>query len=551
MRCNVIFLTFKQITFVIMNSSYLKTFLIATPLVLSGCKGNNKESSLTERPNILIAMGDDISFPHMGVYGTDWINTPGFDRVASEGILFGNAYTPNAKSSPSRACFLTGRNSWQLEDACNHIPYFPAKFRTFMEALEEHGYHTGHVQKGWAPGVTLDSAGNPRKLTGKAYNTRRLTPPTTGISANDYTGNFEEFLNARNGDEPFCFWYGSVEPHRGYEYGSGIRKGGKTREEITDVYDFWPNDDIVKTDMLDYAYEIEYFDSHLVKMINILEEKGELDNTIIIVTADNGMPFPRIKGQVYPFSNHMPLAIMWGSGIKNPGRVIYDFISFIDFAPTLLEVAGVEQSESGMQKIQGNSFTDIFSSRKDGIVGKSRDHVIVGKERHDVGRPDDEGYPVRGIIKDGYLLLRNYKSSRYPAGNPETGYLNCDGSPTKSDILSLHRHGLDMQYWNLSFGLRPEDEFYDLGKDPDCMNNLVSDPGYNNARLLLYEQLYNELSEQDDPRILGNGDVFDKYPYAQESTADFYNRFMRGELTKKSAGWVDSSDFEVPRQYRR
>ena len=104
-------------------------------------------------------MGDDISFPHMGAYGTTWVKTPGFDRVAENGILFNNAYTPNAKSSPSRACFLTGRNSWQLEEAGNHVPFFPPKFKTFMEALEQNGYYTGYTAKGWAPGVANDSTG--------------------------------------------------------------------------------------------------------------------------------------------------------------------------------------------------------------------------------------------------------------------------------------------------------------------------------------------------------------------------------------------------------
>ena len=154
--------------------------------------------------------------------------------------------------------------------------------------------------------------------------------------------------------------------------------------------------------MLDYAFEIEHFDSHLVKMLEILDKRGELDNTIVIVTADNGMPFPRVKGQAYEYSNHLPLAIMWGKGIKNPGRSIYDFISFIDFAPTLMEVAGIKQSDSGMQKIQGKSFSDIFYSRKKGFVSKNRNHVLLGKERHDVGRPDDAGYPIRGIVKDGF-----------------------------------------------------------------------------------------------------------------------------------------------------
>ena len=114
--------------------------------------------------------------------------------------------------------------------------------------------------------------------------------------------------------------------------------------------------------MLDYAYEIEYFDNQLVRMLEILEKKGELENTIVIVTADNGMPFPRAKGHVYEYSNHIPLAIMWGKGIKNPGRKIFDFISFIDFAPTLLDAAGIEPSKSGMQRDRREKALQIYSA---------------------------------------------------------------------------------------------------------------------------------------------------------------------------------------------
>ena len=528
-----------------MKPTCLKAIILLSPWVFSECNKSQKEVSTSDQPNILIAMGDDISFPHMSAYGTKWIKTPGFDKVAANGILFNNAYTPNAKSSPSRACFLTGRNSWQLEEAANHIPYFPPKFKTFIEALSEHGYHTGYTAKGWAPGIALDSSGKPRQLTGMAFNSKKTVPVTKGISNIDYAGNFEDFLNARKTNKPFCFWYGSNEPHRDYEYGSGIIKGGKKLTDIDLVPGYWPDNEIVRNDILDYAFEIEYFDNQLVKMLEILEQKGELDNTIVIVTADNGMPFPRVKGQAYEFSNHMPLAIMWGKGIKNPGRVIYDFISLIDFAPTLLETAGIDLKDSEMQPIEGKSFADIFKSKKKGYLSKTRNHVLIGKERHDVGRPDDVGYPIRGIIKDGFLLLVNYKDERWPAGNPETGYLNCDGSPTKTLILNMRRAGTSLDLWKLSFGKRPEEELYNIGSDPFCMKNLSGDPGYSSVKRRLREQLYTELLEQDDPRAYGNGDIFDKYPYAQEATKDFYNRYMKGEVTRKAAGWVDSTDFET------
>jgi len=522
-----------------MNKSAIKNLLILTPIVLIQC---DRESD--DRPNILIAIGDDISFPNMSAYGCRFVSTPGFNRVASEGILFNNAYTPNAKSSPSRACLLTGRNSWQLEEAGNHVPYFPLKFMTFFESLRAHGYFTGYTAKGWAPGVALDSSGNVRQLTGRQFSKIKTIPPASGISNVDYAANFEDFLNSREAGKPFCFWYGSHEPHRKYEYGSGINKGGKSLTDVTETYKFWPDNDTVRTDLLDYAFEIEYFDNHLVKMLDILEQRGELDNTIVIVTADNGMPFPRVKGFAYEFSNHIPLAVMWGKGIKHPGRRVDDLISFIDIAPTILEEAGIPESESGMQPIEGISFTDILSMRKVKSPDKARDHLLIGQERHDVGRPDDAGYPIRGIIRGKYLYLRNFKPDRWPAGNPETGYLNTDGSPVKSLILVQKREGRDENLWDLNFGKRGEEELYNIESDPECMINLSDNPEYMALNKELSQQMEKELTDQNDPRILGNGDIFDKYPYAEEQNRDFYNRFMKGEVSRKSAGWVDSTDFE-------
>jgi len=262
------------------------------------------------RPNIFFAIMDDATFSHMGAYGCQWVKTPAFDRVSRDGILFSNAYTPNAKCAPSRASILTGRNSWQLEEAANHWCFFPQKFQTYAEVLVGNGYHVGHTGKGWRPGVAGKIDGKKRHLAGQPFSNKKTTPPTTGISNNDYTANFEEFLDANTDEQPFCFWYGSTEPHRRYEFGSGIEKGGKKITDIDTVYSFWPDTDTVRTDLLDYAFEIEYFDQHLEKMLDILVQRGELHNTLVVVTAENGMPFPRIKGQEYEFSNHLPLAVM-------------------------------------------------------------------------------------------------------------------------------------------------------------------------------------------------------------------------------------------------
>ncbi len=494
-----------------------------------------------QRPNILFCLADDAGM-HFGAYGCRWVRTPGFDRVAREGILMQRAYTPNSKCAPSRACILTGRNSWQLEQAANHSAYFPAKFKGVWEALGDAGYFVGHTRKGWAPGDPGTVNGKPRQLTGPAWNARTLEPPASGICNNDYAGNFEAFLDDRPGDQPFAFWYGCVEPHRGYEYGSGVAKGGRSLDEIDRVPGIWPDSEIVRNDLLDYGYEVEHFDRHLQRMLETLEQRGLLANTLVVVTSDNGMPFPRAKGQEYEYSNHLPMAVMWPAGLQAPGRRVEDYVSFIDLAPTFLEVAGVSQADSGMQPITGRSLMDILQAQRAGQVSPERDHVLIGKERHDVGRPHDWGYPIRGIFRDGWLYLRNFETDRWPAGNPETGYLNCDGSPTKTEILKARLDPERRHLWELAFGKRPAEELYHVDDDPDCLTNLADAPEHAARKQQMADQMVQELTAQGDPRMAGQGHVFDEYPPATDQH-DFYERYKAGE--KLRAGWVNDTDFET------
>ncbi len=496
-----------------------------------------------ERPNILFAISDDQSWPHASAYGTTWVQTPGFDRVAREGLLFHQAYTPNAKCAPSRAAILTGRNSWQLEEAANHMPFFPAKFISYAEALERKGgYFVGSTGKTWSPGIANDAEGKKRNLAGKGYWNHKAKPPAAKISSNDYARNFEDFLSdAEEIGKPWAFWYGATEPHRAYEYEAGVKKGGKSLDDIDKVPGFWPDNEIVRNDMLDYAFEIEHFDRHLVRIIDHLEKTGQLENTLIVVTSDNGMPFPRVKGNEYIYSNHLPLAIMWKKGIQNPGREIDDFVSFIDFAPTFLDVAQLAPENSTMAALTGESLVPIFKSEKEGQVISERDHVLIGKERHDAGRPDDQGYPIRGIVTADYLYLRNYEPDRWPAGDPITGYLNTDGSPTKTWILDTRRSGENTHYWDLNFGKLSGEELYDVQKDIDCISNLAEAEALKEIKEGLREQMEKQLREQEDPRMEGKGNLFDNYPIATDS-ARFYERFIKGEPTR--AGWVNPSDFE-------
>ncbi len=454
----------------------------------------------TARPNILFVIADDWGYGHAGVYGCNWVKTPAFDRVAREGALFQNAFTNNPKCSPCRASILTGRNTWQLEEACNHFGKFQAKWPVYPDLLEEAGYHVGFTGKGWGPG-DFKAGGFKRNPAGPEYNRFKAKPPLQGISGIDYARNFEDFLSKKEKNRPFCFWYGGYEPHRSYEPGAGVRAGRDPSDVKLPAY--YPNSNAIRSDFLDYALEVEWYDSQLGKMLDQLEAWGELDNTLVVVTSDHGEPFPRVKGQIYDRGFHLPLAIRWGTKVRS-GRVVEDFINVRDFAPTFLEVAGVKTPDS----MSGRSFLDVLLSEKSGQVDPSRNRMLVGKERHDIGRPDDLGYPVRGLRTPEYLYVRNFEPDRWPVGNPETGYRNCDDGPTKELILSRFD-----DFYKRCFGKRPAEELYRVDKDPDCLHNLADDPELAKIKAELRDEMTDLLRKDEDPRILGKGTVFDTYKY--------------------------------------
>lgn len=499
------------------------------------------------RPNILFCIADDASFHHFSRAGCPWVSTPTFDRVADQGLYFERCYTPNAKSAPSRAILLTGRCSWQLGEAGNHICNFPSDLKVFTEVLAEAGYDVAFTGKGWAPGNPGTVDGKPRRLTGTPYQKARLTPPTPQMSPCDYVTNFKAFLDDNDGRRPWFFWFGSTEPHRPYTYGTGVSQGGRSTSEIDEVPAFWPDNEEVRNDLLDYGYEIEYYDRQIGRMLDELEARGMLDNTLVVITSDNGMPFPRCKANDYEYSNHMPCAMMWGRGIRNPGRTVDAYVSFIDMAPTFLELAGADGEQAGMKSISGKSLKGFLDDKPGCKELERRREIILGRERDDYGRPNNQGYPIRAIIRDGVLLIWNVKPHLMPAGNPETGYMDVDGSPTKTDILEMKRRGTENRFWELSFGLRPEYELYDLVADPYCMNNLAEHPEMAATRRELTAALEEQLTRQGDPRMGADGDCFDTYRFDSDDKWNFYERVVSGELREpwETTKWINPTDYEI------
>src|SRR6056297_4095702 len=333
---------------------FLSLFLLISSLCVAAIAQD-------QRPNILFVISDDQSYPHASAYGAEFIETPAFDTVAKEGVLFRNAFSASPGCSPSRAAILTGKYPWELGEAGTHASLFPDTFTVLPDLLEEAGYHVGYTGKGWGPG-DWEASGRERNPAGPAFQEETLNPPHRWISEINYSANFRSFLEQKEADEQFFFWMGTSEPHRQFEKGIGLKVGKKL--ENVSVPEYLPDTPEVRSDFLDYAVEIEWFDQHLGEAIEILKEIGELENTLIIVTSDNGMAFPRAKANLYEDGIHVPLAIRWGQKVP-ADRVVDDLVNLVDLTPTILEAAGVEPDLA--YTFSGRSLLEILTSEKEGI----------------------------------------------------------------------------------------------------------------------------------------------------------------------------------------
>ncbi|GAB4000840.1 sulfatase [Spirosoma daeguense] len=508
------------------NSSKLKTtlktglvvtvsvFLLSGRSLFSDRLGQANPSIADKKPNILFVIADDQSYPHASAYGYNAVKTPAFDRIAREGVLFTNAFSASPGCSPSRAAILTGKNCWQLEHAGTHDSSFPSDLKTYPDRLEQSGYYIGFTGKGWGPG-NFKASGRSRNPVGPAFQEQTMEAPK-GISTNDYAANFKKFLAARPVGQPFCFWFGAQEPHRPYSTGIGKKSG----MDITQVKvpGFLPDHPDVRSDILDYLYEIQWYDNHLDRMIKLLEETGELDNTLIVVTADNGMPFPRAKANAYEYGIHMPLAIRWGNRAKG-NRTVTDPVSLIDLAPTFLEAAGIAYTRG---EIRGHSLLNILTSSRQGIVDKSRDAVYASRERHSSSRWNNLGYPQRCIRTRTHLYIWNVKPDRWPAGDPQVydaqgnlgrmdnGYFDIDEF-NQSYVFRNRQDPQVAPYFHWAVDKRPEEELYDIVNDPYCLTNLAGKKESQKIQQNLSTRLKAYLRETQDPRMGGNGEIFESY----------------------------------------
>jgi len=481
------------------------------------------------RPNLLLVVADDQSWPHAGAYGDKFVYTPVFDRIAKEGVLFTHSFSACPSCTPSRTALLTGRHIWQTGEAGVLYGTIPAELLLVTHTLEDAGYRTGFTGKGWSPG-DWRAGGLTRHPNGKEFNSRKHgTPLAPGLDERDYAANFADFLADGDASKPFFFWLGSTEPHRVFDPKANERMGRKL--EGLRVPSYLPGTETTRKDLAAYYSEIEWYDRQLGKAVALLESKGILDDTLIVVTSDNGMAFPRAKVNLYDGGLRMPLAMRWGRRVQG-GLTATALVSHIDIPSTLLAAAGLPNLDGAA----GQSLLPVL----EGKAAVARGHVLAGLERHTYCRPDGATYPARSVRTRDYLYIRNFEPGRWPTGGPDfvssnkTFHGDIDGAPAKDELLDPANAKRFARELALCTAKRPGEELYHMPSDPDQVENLIAKGTHSEALTQLRGLLETDLQATGDPRIEGR-DPWQSYPYRQTTGFGASFNTALGEERRKAA----------------
>ena len=506
------------------------------------------------RPNILFAFADDwgrYASCYAGIGGSSalcsLIETPNIDRIAREGVLFANAHVPAPTCTPCRSSILSGRYFWQTKlGAILSGAVFDSAIPTYPLILEESGYDIGFTYKVWGPGVALDDTYAGRKncyvsggtsFGGFSFAATENMKRGMGLGEaekplfDEVRANFTEFLTDRSEGKPFCYWWGPTNTHRKWQKGSGKALWGIEPDSLKGrMPDFFPDVHDVREDVADYLGECMAFDRGLGILLDELEGRGELDNTLVVVSGDHGIPgFPRAKCNLYDVGSEVALVARLPGTVPS-GRVVEDMVNLMSLAPTFLEIGHCEKPEG----MVAESLLPLLLTEQEGLIREDDNFVVTGRERHVAhARQWNLPYPTRAIRTPQYTYIRNFRPDRWPMGDPNgmddlsappiswetlenetyAAYPDMDSSPTKAWMI--HHRGEEAHRGNfrMGFGKRPEEELYHNAEDPDQMINLADDPTYGTTKEELKERLMRVLRDQHDPRATEDDCRFDHSPY--------------------------------------
>lgn len=520
-----------------------------------------------DRPNIVFAFADDWG-RYASCYAalepgglSDVIDTPNIDRVAREGALFRNAFVSAPSCTPCRSSLLSGRHFWQCGRASILLgAIWDYSLQSYPLILEENGYHLGHTYKVWSPGTPGNApygAGRTAYTkTGGAFNgfSQNVTKAVASgkeVEAAKQTlydqvrGNFTACLDdAAKDDEPFCYWFGPTNVHRKWIQGSGKKLWNIDPDSLKGkVPPFLPDIPVMREDLADYLGEVLAFDAAVGVLLDELESRNELENTLFVVSGDHGAPgFPNGKCNLYDFGTHVALMAMWPGKVP-PGRVVDDFVSLPDLAPTFLEVGGVTPPKA----MTARSLMPLLTSDKSGQIDPTRDAAFTGRERHvDTAQHDYTPYPMRAIRTKDFLYVRNFHPERWPMGdgpgfghdestadldnyeelreNTRHAFADMDASPAKAEIITRRNEDDIKRFVTIAVGQRPLEELYDLRPDPHQLNNVAADAKYDEVRRQLWSRLRTKMYTTGDPRLIEDGRFYETAPMTDPAGNQHQNK---------------------------
>ena len=418
-------------------------------------------------PNFIIFIADDVSWDDLGCYGNMEVQTPIIDGLAESGLRFTNMYLTASSCSPSRNSIITGRYPHNTGAAELHTQP-PLDMVSLPEVLSQNGYYTAQSGKF-----------HMGKYAERGFTSISSTRAEIGDGGES---TWVKTLEERPKDQPFFMWFAALDAHRAW--GENPFSGTHNPEEVTPPF-YLANGNRTKQDLAKYYDEIKRFDHSIGEVINTLKIQGVEDNTIIMVMADNGRPFPHSKTRVNDRGMKTPFVWNWPAQIKQPATVDA-LVSVIDMAPTICDLAGVMPISS----MQGQSFKKLLSVP----TADFRNYVFAEHNWHDY-----EAYE-RMVRNKDFMYIFNGRPSQ-----PQMGPADAVGSPSFDDLLRLKaKRNLTAIQADVFATPRANKELYDLQRDPQQLVNVAVLPDYKDALGHLSEVMdqWQQETGDDMPEVL-------------------------------------------------
>lgn len=414
------------------------------------------------RPNLLFLLSDDHSYPYLSTYGDPNVETPVLDQLGAEGMKFHRFFTGAPQCVPSRACYMTGRSAVAARMTRFSAP-LPKEEMTLPELLRKKGgYHTGICGRSFH----LDGATKIGDAAARVFADHDLKTFADRVdflntcSDPEIAGQVAKFLDDRPKEKPFFLWANFSDPHTAWNAPAEFRPDPASLKLPTHLPDL-PG---MREQLADYFAEINRLDRTVGEVLAELEKRDLKENTLVVFAGDNGGALPHGKGSLYDPGSNVPFVVRWPNVVK-PGGESRVLVSGEDFAPTLLEAAGLEAEP----KMSGIS-----------IVPLLKDEAFTPRKQVFIERGPHGSAPVTAnMTSAGYDLGRAVRSDRYKLIYNCTPWIPYSPVDIAAGIAWREIQAANAE-GKLAPGVRatyfttprPVYELYDLEADPSELNNL-------------------------------------------------------------------------------